>query len=129
MGGEFTLTEDQPAAHKSAIQFLMHPDQTVMVIKGFSGVGKTTLVSHIIIEIPATLKLAKLITNDEHEWEVIFTATTNKAAEAFHQITGEDVRTIHSFIGARSTHRSGLPACAIRVEKCDSLQSASNQGK
>jgi hypothetical protein len=96
------LTEDQKAALAAFYQFLCKANEPVFVLKGYSGCGKTTLVTHMITEtIPKFLKMAKLIGTKLPNYEVEITATTNKAAENISRITGWGARTVHSFLGLR----------------------------
>lgn len=61
----------------------------------------TTLVKTLIERMPKFLKAAALIDPDMPAYTTELTATTNKAAENFGQLTGLPVATIHSFLGLR----------------------------
>jgi hypothetical protein len=80
-----------------------------MVIDGFPGVGKTTLVEHILMAARARAKMLKLLTNRGHQLNVYLTATTNKAANVLGAMTKEDGMSIHSLLGLRPVpdHRTG----------------------
>ena len=93
-----TLTEDQRAAHEAFAQLILHKRHHIMVIKGYAGTGKTSLVQHIINELPTMLKMARVVTR-EKELEVVLSATTNKAVEALAQTVSLPVRTIQSVLG------------------------------
>lgn len=97
----FILTTDQETALASFNLFLMDPVETVFVLKGYSGCGKSTLVRTLLDRLPAYQKAAHLINPTMREYEPMLTATTNKAAENLAQITGYDVKTIHSALGLR----------------------------
>ncbi len=97
----FTLTPDQETALASFNLFLMDPVETVFVLKGYSGTGKSTLVRTLLDRLPSYQKAAHLINPSMREYEPMLTATTNKAAENLAQITGMDVKTIHSALGLR----------------------------
>ena len=97
----FTLTEDQQNALERFTQFLIDPTETVFVLSGYSGTGKTTLIKYLLDLLPKYMKTARLINPRMPEYEVSLTATTNKAAENFAHITGMEVKTIHSFLGLR----------------------------
>ena len=103
MTQEITLTDDQQAALDSFVQFLMAPVsvEPVWVLKGYSGTGKSTLVHTLLDRLPGYIKAAELLSPDFPDYTVQLTATTNKAAETFSQITGMDVKTIHSHLGLR----------------------------
>jgi len=113
---ELTLTKGQQAGYEAFVQYIMNVLETVFVIEGYSGTGKTTLVQTILDRLPKILSAAKAVgSSDGPKWELLLTATTNKAAEAFSQITGAEVRTIHSALGLRvhkdySTNKSTLIA-------------------
>ena len=96
-----TLTNDQQNAMDAFNRFLCDPIETVFVLKGYSGTGITTLVKTLLELLPGFMKEAKLINPKMPTYVVELTATTNKAAETFSQITGMAVSTIHSFLGLR----------------------------
>lgn len=97
----FTLTDDQQAAYEAIVQFLMNPTGFHFILKGYAGTGKSTLVKHFLTDLPNILAAVKLITQKEQNWEVILTATTNKAVEALQGIVGTEVQTIQSYLGLR----------------------------
>src|SRR4030095_936878 len=98
---QFTLTVDQQAALDEIIGFLMDPTETVFVLKGYSGTGKSTLVRILLDRLPNLLKAARLVNPSIVEYEIVLTATTNKAAENLAQITSLPVATIQSHLGLR----------------------------
>lgn len=98
---EFALTLDQQSAYEAFSAYVMNPFESVFVLSGFSGTGKTTLVKTLIDRLPNIMKMAKLLDPESKEFEVALTATTNKAAEAFASIANKEVSTIHSFLGLR----------------------------
>ena len=98
---EITLSDGQQAALDRIWQFLLDPNEPVFVLKGYSGCGKSTLVRTMIDRLPAFVRSAKLISPSFKELEIAMTATTNKAAENLAEISGMDVKTIHSFLGLR----------------------------
>lgn len=106
-----TLTADQDAAAKAFSQFLLKPGADTFVLEGFSGTGKSTLMKHLNSLIPKIEKTAKLMGGGLHKklpWQMIYTATTNKAAANLSSIVEEPVKTIQSTIGAtvRTDYRS-----------------------
>lgn len=96
-----TLTEDQDTALKKFSRFLCDPVETVFVLKGYSGCGKTTLVKTLLDRLPRFLRAAKLINASLPRYDTRLTATTNKAAENLARITGMEASTIHSALGLR----------------------------
>lgn len=98
---EIKLTEDQQNALDSFYTFFSDPIETVFVLSGYSGCGKSTLVRTLLDRLPDYVRAMKLINPNQKDYSTELTATTNKAAETLSQITGHDVRTIHSFLGLR----------------------------
>lgn len=98
---QFTLTPDQQAALDAFQLFLVDPIEQVFVLSGNSGCGKSTLIQTVLDRLPAFQKTVRLINPSATELAPVLTATTNKAAENLAQITGHEVRTIHSVLGLR----------------------------
>lgn len=96
-----TLTSDQQSALDAITRFLVDPIEAVFVLSGYSGTGKTTLIKTLLDLLPNFMKTARLVNPKVATYNISLTATTNKAAEAFSQITGQEVNTIHSFLGLR----------------------------
>lgn len=96
---KINLTKDQQEATNTFVSFMANEDQPVMVLSGFPGTGKSTLVGHLIEELPKIQKSIKLINPKAPDYTLQLTATTNKAAENFAEITGMEVKTIQSFLG------------------------------
>jgi len=97
----FTLTADQLNAMEAFHNFLIDPVESVFVLSGYSGTGKTTLVSYLLAELPKYMAAIKLIDPTTKFYQTQLTATTNKAAENFSNLTKQNVSTIHSFLGLR----------------------------
>lgn len=97
----FTLTDGQQNAHDKFCQFLLDEKQNVFVLEGYAGTGKTTLVQTLLADLPKIEQSIKLINPKFPGWDIQLTATTNKACEALHELSGEPVATIHSFLGLR----------------------------
>lgn len=95
------LTADQQKALEAFHSFVLDPIETVFVLSGYSGTGKSTLIKTMLEQLPGFLKTARLIDPTVKEYPVELTATTNKAAETFGQITGMGAATIHSYLGLR----------------------------
>jgi hypothetical protein len=98
---DIVLSEDQQKAFEDFVGFMLDPHQFVFVLSGYSGTGKSTLVSYLIDKLPQIQKTAHLIDPTSKPWEVQLTATTNQAADALSQLSHMEVRTIHSFLGLR----------------------------
>lgn len=104
------LSDDQQNAWDQFNNFLMDNNQKVFILTGYSGTGKTTLVTELLEAIPSVKKTLKLIDpSNDFDYELVCTATTNKAAQAFRDITGQEVHTIQSTLGLRvkSDHTDG----------------------
>lgn len=100
------LTQDQEAA-VAAFNAFMASDDKEMVISGPAGVGKTTLLRHLM-QTQQHLKLQKLLAvNQIDQWGL--TATTNKAADVLAASMGEETATVHSLLGitVRPDYKTG----------------------
>ena len=95
------LSGDQQTALDGIYNFLLDPDERVFVLEGYSGCGKSTLVRTFLDRLPSVLKMEKLVNKDMIDYEVMLTASTNKAAETLAQMSGQECRTIHSALGLR----------------------------
>ena len=91
------LTADQQAAYGEIITLLTTPRKE-LVINGFAGTGKTTLVNSFLHEWPQFVALSG---GSFRDYEIHLTATTNKAADALSSATGLETATIHSLLGLR----------------------------
>jgi hypothetical protein len=99
-----TLSEDQQIAYNEFVAYVLSKTETVFILKGYAGTGKSTLVEHLLNALPDILKTQQLIDPDmTHVWDVRLTATTNKAVEALREMAPVDyeVTTIHSALGLR----------------------------
>jgi energy-coupling factor transporter ATP-binding protein EcfA2 len=102
--GTLVLTKEQESAYRGFTDFIIDPRQDVLVITGFAGTGKSTLVKHIVDTLPSIFSTYELITQKALKLDVQLTATTNKAAEALSSIVGREVTTIQSFLGLVVRH-------------------------
>lgn len=95
------LTPDQQKGAEAFFTFLMS-DATEFVLSGGAGVGKTFLMSHLCRKVMKDYEDACVMMGIEALFdELVFTATTNKAAEVLEQSLGLPVQTIHSYLGLR----------------------------
>lgn len=97
----FILTADQDTALIAFQSFLTNPTESVFILSGYSGCGKTTLIHSILDNLVKFNKVSKLINPSHQEFTPQLCATTNKAAENLGRITGYETSTIHSFLGLR----------------------------
>lgn len=93
------LSEGQQNAETEFVKFVTSPSQDVMVLEGYPGTGKSTLVGLLLGQLPKMVETLKLLLPNDPVYEIVLTATTNKAAEALAGITGQAVKTIHSHLG------------------------------
>lgn len=96
-----TLTNDQQNALEAFGRFMTDPTESVFVLSGYSGTGKTTLVKTLLEQMPNFMKTHRLLNPKANEYQIELTATTNKAAENFSQLSGKEVNTIHSYLSLR----------------------------
>lgn len=92
------LNKDQQDAADAFFQFLFS-NETEMNISGPGGVGKTTLMGHLIDRImPMYFEQCELLGVKPEYDSVVMTATTNKAADVLARSTGQDVQTVQSYL-------------------------------
>jgi hypothetical protein len=99
---EITLNEEQHNASVRFTEFLIDPEAKFMVISGSAGVGKTTLVKHLLKTMEARLNLyATLLGSRDSipKFSIELTATTNKAAAILSELSMAPVSTVHSRLG------------------------------
>lgn len=114
------LTQDQQQAFKRFTHFLADPEAQVLVIRGYSGTGKSTLVAHCVEQYPKLMETLRLLDPNRkkgEELEIQLTATTNKAAEALASATHCQVRTIQSVLGLRVHTDYGTGKTELRVKR------------
>lgn len=85
---KFNLTPSQERGYDKFLPFYLDPGQTVMILKGYSGTGKTTLVKYLMEQLPVLDEMARLVAPNYLPPEILLTATTNQAAEAFSLAVG-----------------------------------------
>ena len=114
----FTLSNDQQAVVEGFVDFLHSPTETVLVIEGYAGTGKSTLVKYLMDNLESYIAIARTLNPDFIDREVVLTATTNKACEELSRITkGREVRTIHSLVGLRvdTDFKTGKSTCVPKA--------------
>lgn len=103
------LTQDQQTAADDFFRFLMS-DASTFAISGSAGVGKTFLMGYLSKDIMRLYEDACRMLDIPSEYDtVVFTATTNKAAEVLEEALGIPVQTIHSFLSlkVKENYRTG----------------------
>ena len=120
----YVLTPDQQNAYDAITQFILSPSDKIFVLAGYAGTGKSTLMSNLAINFDNIIKTKNLISgtaNEHNKAEIQFTATTNKACEALSLIIGQEVKTIHSYLGLRvkkNYHSNKTGLCSQKAQKC-----------
>ena len=127
---QHNLTADQESAQAAFYNYLVDPQENVFILSGYSGTGKSTLVTKLIADWPAFQSTLKLIDPTVRELPINLTATTNKAAENLGQITGLECRTIHSFLGLtvvknyetnktylKVRNKAAVPRCILIIDE------------
>lgn len=98
-----TLTADQKKGADAFFKFLLSNDQT-FVLSGGAGVGKTYLMKYLSNDLMKVYENScRMMGLDPVDYEIHYTATTNKAAEVLENAVNSHVRTIHSFLGLKVT--------------------------
>lgn len=117
----FELTADQKSAFNAFSQFLLDNTQSVFVLRGYAGTGKTTLVKYLLERLPGIMNMIQVIEPGFKGWDIRLTATTNKACEALRDVahTGYDVTTLHSFLGltVRKNYETGEMETIVKNPK------------
>lgn len=99
---DFQLTKGQQEGYKKFADFYLDPMESVFLIKGFPGTGKSTLIKYLIQQLDKLNATMRLIDPAFVPYDVKLTATTNPAAEALAISTGiNDTKTVHSLLGLR----------------------------
>jgi ATP-dependent exoDNAse (exonuclease V) alpha subunit len=96
-------TQGQIAGWEKFAHFYMAPLENVMLLKGYSGTGKSTLVRLLIEKLPKLDAMRRLVDPSWQGMKVLMTATTNQAALSLAHATQNhhDTSTIHSALGLR----------------------------
>ena len=108
---QVVLTNCQQKAFDAILSFLADPTQTFFVVEGFAGTGKTFMMKEVIKEWGRISEAIQLICPTHNVTDMVFTATTNKAAEELQRATGWKTKTIHSALGltVRRNYETGQP--------------------
>lgn len=97
------LTPDHTQTEQNFCAFLSSTEQ-VFFIDGPGGVGKTTLLNHLIkTTIPSYRKACTLLNNPLKLKNIYITATQNKAVAVLNQTGFPEATTIHSLLGLTLT--------------------------
>lgn len=96
------LNKDQREAAEQLLSFLLSDDR-MYHLSGAAGTGKTYMMKYIIKELLRDYAIMCKVMGfgKPKTWDIAFTATTNKAAEALADSIGEPATTIHKYLGLR----------------------------
>lgn len=105
---EITLSPSQQHVIDEFPEFLLNEDQE-MTIAGFAGSGKSFLVEYLADMGEQQQKLVKLLDPNIPIRDMVFTATTNKAAAVLRVMLKREVNTIHRTLGlkVKNDYRTG----------------------
>lgn len=101
------LNDDQKHALSVFNDFLADDNEKYMIIQGSAGCGKSTLIPFMHDHLQAQYQMYKLLLQtkpDKGDFEILLTATTNKAAAIIQEITGMETTTIHSLLNVTVTY-------------------------
>lgn len=102
-----TLTYEQTQAKNTILDFL-ETDKPCMILQGFAGTGKTTILKTVYEEYHKIKDLEEIITQTKrHEWQ--FTALTHKAVRALMNSVNLEAETIYAYLKlhVRDNHIQG----------------------
>lgn len=107
---EMMPNSGQKASLDSIIQFLL-TDQKEYNLKGAAGTGKTFMMRYITERLLKDYQnLCKVMGfGTPKYWQVVYAATTNKAADVLSRSVHTEARTIHSFLGlvVKNNYKTG----------------------
>lgn len=92
------LSIDQENAVNTFLDFLLDPEQKVMVLQGAAGTGKSFLIRYFIEVAKNHLTVLNTLLDDKKNLHFSLTATTNKAAEVLSTFAELPACSIHSFL-------------------------------
>ena len=121
------LNSDQEAAVDQVFQFVNDDLATEFVIEGPAGTGKTTLVQHILNQIPKQERLMHALGDSGFDFTDIYvTATTRKAATVITEKlnAGEDPLTIHSLLGLRVSNNTTNGVTSLKRTQKDRVSNS-----
>lgn len=101
------LTNDQKKAFDEIIAFLCDPTAPFFVVEGYAGTGKTFMMREVIREWGRIQNAITMVCPQHNILDMVFTATTNKAAGELARSTGWKTRTIHSALGLTISFSNG----------------------
>jgi exodeoxyribonuclease-5 len=93
------FSDDQHSAIGAFISFLIDPLEKEMLLTGFGGTGKSTIIREFIKIARQQCPTLKILCNIDDKTNIQLTSTTNKAAKVLADATGEEATTIHNLIG------------------------------
>jgi hypothetical protein len=97
-----SLNKDQQVTADAIFAFLLDPTSKEMSISGPAGVGKTYLLQYLFDRImPMYRDACSMVGIKEVIEALVFTATTNRAADVLTATLGQKAQTIHSFMNLR----------------------------
>ena len=115
-GANFKLEERQ----RKAIKQCFEPENTINVITGGAGSGKTTLIKAIVY-IYNTVLGYNYDSEDDDDIDILFVAPTGKAANRIYESTGFPARTIHSRFKIGLAANVDIRARVLFVDECSMI--------
>jgi exodeoxyribonuclease V len=92
----FSPTQDQQSAIQKLSEFLIHTnEQTLFILKGYAGTGKTNLVSALAKALPSM------------KWKSVLLAPTGRAAKVLGNNAQKNAQTIHKKIFKKALNADG----------------------
>lgn len=96
------LSQCQQQAADAFLDFMLDPNKREMVISGFAGTGKSTLLKHLLKSVKGQMQLISMINGSPSKYmDIHVTATTNQAAKVIAEMVCTQPQTIHSLLELR----------------------------
>ncbi|WP_269519515.1 ATP-dependent DNA helicase [Alteromonas sp. BMJM2] len=95
----FTLNDCQSKAVIEITKFLLDPEADEMVLEGYAGTGKTTLIAHYLENFDKYKQAHEVLGAQFRDFdEIAITATTRKAARVLSETMEIEPMTIHAYL-------------------------------
>ena len=117
------LSTQQDEAYKQLVAFILDPAAREFILTGYAGVGKSTLMEHIVNQFFNIKRMMETISKDHpmKEMDLKMLASTHAAASNLEHIAGLPTSTVHSAMGLQlvTSPITGKQELAPNIPKFD----------